>query len=80
MSELRSLTHFVCEGQPSFLLNGEVIWQASDSPLSKELQGLTLMMFSGPAKHERRVENRHRIGSSKLYRPQGGNQHSSYRL
>ena len=23
--------------QPTFLLNGEVIWQASDSPLSKEL-------------------------------------------
>ena len=23
--------------QPIFLLNGEVIWQASDSPLSKEL-------------------------------------------
>ena len=26
--------------EPIFLLNGEVIWQASDSPLSKELHGL----------------------------------------
>ena len=25
--------------QPSLLLNGEVIWQASDSSLSKELHG-----------------------------------------
>ena len=25
--------------QPVFLLNGEVIWQVSDSPLSKELHG-----------------------------------------
>ena len=26
--------------EPIFLLNGEVIWQASDSPLSKELHGV----------------------------------------
>ena len=26
--------------QPIFLLNGEAIWQARDSPLSKELHGL----------------------------------------
>ena len=26
--------------QPIFLLNGEVIWQVSDSPLSKELHGI----------------------------------------
>ena len=28
--------------QPSFLLNGEVIWQARDSSLPKELHGLTI--------------------------------------
>ena len=28
--------------EPIFLLNGEVIWQARDSPLSKELHGLVV--------------------------------------
>ena len=32
------------EKQPIFLLNGEVIWQASDSPLSKELQDLPILL------------------------------------
>ena len=31
--------------EPIFLLNGEVIWQASDSPLSKELHGQTVGLF-----------------------------------
>ena len=31
--------------QPVFLLNGEVIWQVSDSPLSKELHGIALTIL-----------------------------------
>ena len=30
--------------QSSLLLNGEVIWQASDSPFSKELHGLVVLL------------------------------------
>ena len=29
--------------QPIFLLNGEVIWQASDSSWTKELHGLAML-------------------------------------
>ena len=31
--------------QPIFLLNGEVIWQVSDSPLSKELHDFSISNF-----------------------------------
>ena len=33
---------FCFQKQPSLLLNGEVIWQACDSPLSKELHDETI--------------------------------------
>ena len=34
------IKNIALQKEPIFLLNGEVIWQASDSPLSKELHGL----------------------------------------
>ena len=36
--------------QPIFLLNGEVIWQASDAPLTKELHVLKDMNWIGIVK------------------------------
>ena len=33
----KAIFSFLLRKQPSLLLNGEVIWQASDFPLSKEL-------------------------------------------
>ena len=35
------VTLIALQKQPIFLLNGEVIWRASDSPLSKELYAMT---------------------------------------
>ena len=36
------IKNIALQKEPIFLLNGEVIWQASDSPLSKELHGSIL--------------------------------------
>ena len=36
---LNKIKKSVLQKQPIFLLNGEVIWQATDSSLSKEIHG-----------------------------------------
>ena len=44
-SARHKIKNIALQKKPIFLLNGEVIWQASDSPLSKELHGETFRVI-----------------------------------